>query len=114
MPTTRGIHRPVLHARRHARRAAADDQHGLADAGIDGIDGDEVVAFGFALGIDRAGQQQLAADQPRIFPRRDDGADDSGEKHGAALRLLRLLRPSPSRSPCRSAGRLRGWRAAAE
>ena len=43
-----GVDRAVLQARRHARRAAADDEHRLADAGIDGVDGDEVVAFGFA------------------------------------------------------------------
>src|SRR5712692_6224371 len=29
-----GIHRAILHARRHARRAAADNQHGLAEARV--------------------------------------------------------------------------------
>ena len=43
-----GVDRAVLQARRHARRAAADDQHRLADAGVDGVDRDEVVAFGLA------------------------------------------------------------------
>ena len=50
-----GVHRAVLQAGRHPRRAAADDQHGLADAGVDGVDGDEVVAFGLAARIHRAG-----------------------------------------------------------
>ena len=36
-----GIDRAVLHARRHARGAAADDEHGFADAGVDGVDGDQ-------------------------------------------------------------------------
>src|SRR5436190_11286802 len=75
----RGIHRRVLHARRQARRAAAHDQHGFADAGVHRIDGDEIIAFEFAFGIDRAGQHQLVADQPRIFSRRDDGPDDTCE-----------------------------------
>src|SRR5687767_9670702 len=72
-----GIDRRVFHARRHARRAAADDQYRFADAGVDGIDRDEIVAFGLAFGIDGPGQQQLVADQPGIFSRRDDGPDDT-------------------------------------
>ena len=51
------------------------------DAGIDGVDRDEVVTLGLALGIHGAGQQQLAADQARILPGRDHGTDDSGEQH---------------------------------
>ena len=43
-----GIDRAILQARRHARRAAADDEHRLADARVDRVDGDEVVAFGLA------------------------------------------------------------------
>ena len=51
-------------------------------AGIDGVDGDEVVAFGFAGRIDRTRDEQLAADQPLVLARGDDGADDFGEDHG--------------------------------
>src|SRR5262245_54337458 len=87
----RGIDRRVLHARRHARRAAADNQNGLADAGIDRIDRNEVVAFGLALGIDRTGQQQLVADQPRIFSRRDEKRSARSEEHTSELQSLRHL-----------------------
>src|SRR5262245_34742752 len=41
----RGIDGTVLQSRRHARGAAAHDEHGLADASIDGVHGDEIVAF---------------------------------------------------------------------
>src|SRR6267142_428925 len=34
----RGVDRTVLQARRHPRGAAADDEHGLAHAGVDGVD----------------------------------------------------------------------------
>ena len=33
-----GVDRAVFQAGGHPRRAAADDQHRLADAGIDGVD----------------------------------------------------------------------------
>ena len=65
----------------HARGAAADDEHGLADAGVDGVDRDQVVAFGLAVRVHRARDQQLVADQPRVLPRGDDGPDDAGEDH---------------------------------
>ena len=78
-----GVDRAVLHAGGHAGGAAADDQHRLADAGIDGVDGDEVVAFGLAVGVHRPRDQQLVADQPRVLPRGDDGPDDAGENHPA-------------------------------
>src|SRR5712671_72149 len=68
-----GVDGTVLHARRHARGAAADDEHGLADARIHGVDGDEIVSFSFAARIDWADDEQLIADQTRIFPRRHDG-----------------------------------------
>ena len=65
----------------HPRGAAADDEHGLADAGVHGVDGDEVIAFGFAVGIHRAGHEQLVADEPRVLPRGDNGPDDAGQDH---------------------------------
>src|SRR5688572_3210819 len=71
----------VLHAGRHPRRAAADDQHRLADAGIDGVDSDEIAAFGLAVGIHRPGDQELVADEPRVFAGGDDGPDDAGKNH---------------------------------
>src|SRR6186997_919196 len=46
------------------------------DGGVDGVDGDEVGPFGFAAGIDRTRDQQLAADQTLVLPRRDDGPYD--------------------------------------
>ena len=46
------------------------------------IDGDEVVAFSLAAGrVDRTDDEQLIADEPLIFSRRDDGADDFRENH---------------------------------
>ena len=36
-------------------------------------------------GVHRTRDQQLAADQPRIFPRRHDGSDDTRENHPAGL-----------------------------
>ena len=38
----------VLHPRRHPRRTAADDQDGLADTGVDGVDGHQIPAVDFA------------------------------------------------------------------
>ena len=77
----RGVDGTVLQARRHARRAAADDEHGFADAGVDRVDRDQVVAFGLAAGIHRTNDEQLAADEARIFTRGDDGADNFREEH---------------------------------
>src|SRR5678809_861610 len=66
---------------RHAGRAAADDQDRLANAGVDGIDGNEVGTFSFSVGVHGPRDQQFAADQPRVLPRRDDGPDDTRENH---------------------------------
>src|SRR5688572_26106407 len=77
-----GVDRHVLHAGGHPGGAAADDQHGFADPGVHRIDGHQIIALGLALGIDPARQQQLAADQARILPRRDNGTDNAREKHG--------------------------------
>ena len=56
-------------------------EHGFADAGVDRVDRDQIVAFGFAARIDRTDDEQLAADEPRILAGRDDGPDDFGEEH---------------------------------
>jgi hypothetical protein len=45
-----GVDRAVFHARGHPRRAAAYDEDGFADAGIDGVDGDQIAAFGLPRG----------------------------------------------------------------
>ena len=37
-----GVDGTIFHARSHARRAAADDEHGFADPGVHGVDGHEV------------------------------------------------------------------------
>src|SRR5262245_26047999 len=110
----RGIDGTILHAGRHPRGTAADDEHRLADAGIDGVNGDEIStleAAGIAR-VDGAGHQQLVADETRILARRDDSSHDPRQKHArdAPPRTWRL---TPSRSPCRLAGRLRGSRAGA-
>src|SRR4051812_41997913 len=76
-----GVNRTVLQARRHPGGTAADDEYGLPDAGVDRVHGYEVTAFGLALRIHRPDDQQLAADQPRVFPRGDDRPDDLCEKH---------------------------------
>ena len=75
------VDRAILQTRRHPCRAAADDEHRLADAGIDGVDGDQVVSFRLAAGIHGTNDEQLAADKARIFAGRDDGTDDFPEKH---------------------------------
>ena len=92
-----GVDGAVLQARRHAGRAAADDQHGFAEAGIDRVDGDEVAAFGLAVRIDRPRDEQLVADEPLVLARGDDGPDDLGEQQereslspGPALLCRRL------------------------
>src|SRR5438046_7789561 len=76
-----GVDRTILHPRRHARGAAADDEHGLANASVDSVNRHEVIAFGFAVRIHGARDEQLAADQSRILPRRDNGTDDARENH---------------------------------
>ena len=66
---------------RHAGGAPADDEHRFADTGINGVHGDEIVPFGFSVGIHGTGHEQLVADQPRILPRGDDRPDDAGQNH---------------------------------
>src|SRR5262245_36546597 len=56
-----GVDGAILHPRRHARRAAADDEDGVAHAGVDRVDGDEVAAFRLATRIHRPREQQLVA-----------------------------------------------------
>src|SRR4051812_46283040 len=75
------VDRAVLHARRHPGRAPADDEHGLADTGIDGVDGNEVIAFSFSVRIHRTRHEQLVADEARVLSGGNDGPDDAGEDH---------------------------------
>src|SRR5262249_46747149 len=75
--------RTVLHARGHPRRAAADDQDGLANPRVHGVDRYEVAAFGLSPRVHRARDEQLATDQPLVLPRRDDGPDNLCEDHFA-------------------------------
>ena len=91
MPTIAASTGTIFQARRHARGAAADDEHGFADAGVDGVDRDQIVAFGLAAGIHRPDDEQLAADEPRILARGDDGSDDLCEEHDVSPSLS--LRP---------------------
>ena len=105
------VDRAVLQAGRHAGGAAADDEDGLADTGVDGVDGDQVGAFSFSVRIHRPRDQQLAADQPRVLAGGDDGPDDAGENHWGRTGRDPGSRPWRQRSPCRSAARPRGSRA---
>src|SRR5438128_1133955 len=72
----RGVDGTILEPGGHPRGAAADDQHRLADAGVHGIDRDEVIALALAARIDRPDDEQLAADEAGILSRRHDRADD--------------------------------------
>ena len=81
MPTMAASTGTILQPRRHARRAAAHDQHRLAEAGVDGVDRNHVITFRFAFGIHGPRNQELAADQARIFAGRHDGADHFGQYH---------------------------------
>src|SRR5450759_507445 len=76
-----GVDRAVLEARGHSRGTAADDEHGLAEAGVDRVDRHEIAAFRLPGGIDRARDEQLGADETLVFPRRDDGPYDLGQDH---------------------------------
>src|SRR4051794_38253980 len=76
----RRVDRTVFQSRRHPGGAAADDEYGLADAGVDGIDRDQVAAVDLAARIHRPGDQQFSADQPWILARSDDGPDDFSEQ----------------------------------
>src|SRR5581483_6209646 len=100
------IDRTVLEAGGHAGRAAAHNEDSLADAGVDRIDGHEVLAVGLAAGIDRPRHEQLAADQAGVLSRGDDGPHDLRQQHGVAAT------PWPT-SPCRWAARPRDSRAGA-
>src|SRR5882672_4926179 len=81
----RRIHRTVLQAGRHACRTAADDEDCFADAGIHGVHGHEVTAFGFAARIHGTRDEQLAADQPGILPGRHHRSHDLCQEHSALL-----------------------------
>src|SRR5690349_10255 len=61
-----GVDRAILHPRRHSCGAAADDENGFADAGVDRINRHDVIAFGLAARVDRARDEKLGADEPRI------------------------------------------------
>src|SRR3954469_25289474 len=71
-----GVDGAVLEAGGHSRRAAADNQHGFADTGVDRVDGDEMIAVGLAARVDGTNHEQLAADQAGVLPGSHDRADD--------------------------------------
>ena len=90
----------------------------LADAGVDGVDGDERRALGLARRIDGPDDEQLVADEAFVLAGGDDRAGDAGEQHGnrpAPTDRDELSGPGRGLTwpPCRSGGRLRGWRAGA-
>src|SRR5258708_6255546 len=76
-----GVDRAVLQTGRHAGGTAADDEHRLAEAGGDGVDGDEIVPLRLPARIDRPRDEQLAADETLVFPRRHDGSYHFRENH---------------------------------
>src|SRR5262249_34284973 len=75
----------VFHAGRQPRGTSADDEHGLADAGVDRVDRDEIPPVGLPPRIDRTNDEQLVADQARIFSRGDNGSDDSCQEHASGF-----------------------------
>src|SRR5450759_2370338 len=74
----RGVHGPVLAFGGHARGAARDDQHGLAESGIDRVHGDQVAGFVGALRRNRYHDEEFLSFETRIFTRRNHGADNAG------------------------------------
>src|SRR5687767_11449172 len=85
----RRVDRAVLEAGRHPRRAAADDEDRLADAGVHGVHGDEVRALEFSGRIDGPRNKKLRAFEPLVLAGGDDGPDDSGEEHWCSGRADR-------------------------
>ena len=73
------VDRAILHTGRHPRRAAADDEDSLAEARIDGIDGNEVVAVRLAGWVDWTRDEQFVADETLVFARSDDRPYDFRE-----------------------------------
>jgi len=51
------------------------------DTGINSVHGDEIIPFGFSVGIHRTGHKQLVADESRILPRGNHRPDNAGENH---------------------------------
>src|SRR5262245_6714148 len=70
------VDRTIFQARRHPRGAAADDEHGFTDSGVDGVDRHEVVAVGFSPRIDRTDYEKFVADESWVLARGDDGPHD--------------------------------------
>jgi len=71
----------IFTALRHPRRAALYNEHCLAEAGPDRVDGDDVALLVRAVDSDRPHDQELAAMKPVVFSCGNDGADDSGKYH---------------------------------
>src|SRR5690349_16110533 len=77
----RGVYRTIFQARRHASGAPADDEHRLAEAGINSVHGNEIAALELSRRIDRTCDEQLVADKPLVLASRDDSAHDLREDH---------------------------------
>src|SRR6267378_3255260 len=101
-----GIDRAVLEAGGHAGRGSADDEHLVAEAGVDGVHGDHVARLVLAAGVDRAHEQELRAQEALVLPRGHHRADHPREDHEEEPVCGR---ESPISPPCRWAGRPRGW-----
>src|SRR5205085_690625 len=76
------IHRRILAARCHARRASLDNENLLSKPGIHRIDGDEIALLVLSIGIDRPADKKLLTFKPRILPGCNNSPDDASQKHG--------------------------------
>src|SRR6267142_5221878 len=74
----RGVHRPVLAFGGHARRAAGNDEHGLAKPGIDCVHGDKVAGFVGAFRGNRFDDEEFLTFETLVFARRNHCADNAG------------------------------------
>jgi hypothetical protein len=61
--------------------AAGDDEDRFAEAGVNGIDGDQIAGFVGAFRVDGLHDEQFFAFKARVFASANDGADDASEKH---------------------------------
>ena len=84
-PDNAGVDRGFDRIEGKARFLATDEKHFLADAGADGIDGDERASGWLALGREGLDDEQLNPGQVLVFSRDDDVADDFCDLHGSGF-----------------------------
>src|ERR1700704_6204490 len=74
----RGVHWPFLAFGGHTRRAAGNNEHGLAKPGIDRVHGDKVAGFVGAFRGNRFDDEEFFSFEARVLARRNHGADNAG------------------------------------